>query len=74
MRSMRLGLAGIGVGLIGSAWLSRFIASQLYGVAPLDALVLSGVSLLLLCVAFLACYLPARRAARVDPIIALRCE
>jgi putative ABC transport system permease protein len=71
---MLLGLAGIGAGLIASAWLSRFIASQLYGVAPLDALVLSGVSLLLLCVAFLACYLPARRAARVDPIIALRCE
>ena len=54
--------------------LTRLLSGMLYDVRPLDPVVLGGVSLLLASVALLASYLPARRAARIDPIIALRCD
>lgn len=67
-------LAGLGAGLAGSTALTRLLGGMLYDVRPLDPAVLGGMSLLLAVVALLASYLPARRAARIDPIAALRCE
>ncbi|HYC69689.1 MAG TPA: FtsX-like permease family protein [Opitutaceae bacterium] len=65
---------GLVVGLAGAFLLSRYMASLLFSVEPTDPVTFGAVSLLLLTVAFLASYLPARRAAKVDPIVALRCE
>jgi putative ABC transport system permease protein len=65
---------GVAIGLGLAALGTRFLSSLLYGVSALDPLTFSVVTLLLAAVAFLACYFPARRAMRVDPIIALRYE
>jgi len=69
-------LAGIGLilGLAVVFVLARFLTSMLYGVSPSDPVTFVGISFLLAMVALLACYLPARRAARIDPMIALREE
>jgi putative ABC transport system permease protein len=67
-------LAGLAVGLAGSAGITRLLSGLLYGVRPLDPAVLAAVSALLAAVALFASYLPARRAARIDPMAALRCE
>jgi putative ABC transport system permease protein len=67
-----LALVGIGIGLAAAVALTRFIASQLYGVAPTDALTFVLTVAFLLLVATVASFIPARRAARVDPMIALR--
>ena len=71
---MLLAALGIAVGLGGAFAASRLLASLLYGVTPTDPTTFVSVALLLGAVAFLACWLPARRAARVDPLVALRAE
>jgi len=73
-QGIRAAVAGAAVGLLGALALGRAVASLLYGVAPADPLVLGAVTAALLTVATLAAWLPARRAARVDPIIALQAE
>jgi len=65
---------GTGIGLIACYWLSRLVSSQLYGVSALDPVTLASVVILLIVVALLATYLPARRATKVDPLVALRYE
>ena len=67
-------LAGIGLGVVASAVLTRFLGSMLFGVTPTDPVTFAVVAVLLVCVAALACWIPARRAMRVDPIVALRHE
>jgi putative ABC transport system permease protein len=66
--------AGLGLGLLGSLILVRLIAKLLYGITPLDPVTFFAVSLLLLAVALSASYIPARRATKVDPMVALRYE
>jgi len=67
-------LAGLAAGVAASAGLTRLLSGLLYGVRPLDPVVLGSVSALLAGVALFASYLPARRAAKIDPMAALRCE
>ena len=71
---MSLTLVGIGIGLAVSWVVTRFLSSLLFGVTATDALTFVGVPLLLLLVSFVACYVPARRATKVDPLVALRYE
>ncbi len=70
----KLTVVGLSLGLTAAFGLSRFIASRLFGVTATDPLTYAGVTLLLVMVAVVACYFPARRAARVDPMVALRRE
>jgi putative ABC transport system permease protein len=71
---LRLAIAGVAVGLLGAWALSRYLTSILYGVRATDPLTYVLVALLMAAVALLACYIPARRATKVDPIDALRYE
>jgi ABC-type antimicrobial peptide transport system permease subunit len=71
---MTLALAGAIIGLIAAAGVTRLMSSLLFNVSATDPLTYLSVALLLAAVALVACYVPARRAMRVDPLIALRYE
>ena len=71
---MKLALIGISLGLAGAFAVTRLLAELLFGVSATDAMTFAVVSSLLAAVVLLACYIPARRATQVDPLIALRCE
>jgi predicted permease len=73
-QGIALTVAGVTIGLIGAYWLVHLLATLLYGITATDAVTFVGVSAVLLGVAWLASYLPARRASRVDPVIAMRAE
>ena len=74
LRGINLTVAGAGTGIVGSLALMRVLSSLLYGVTPTDPLTLAAVSLVLIAVGLAVCYFPARRATKVDPLVALRYE
>ena len=74
VQEVKLTLMGLVLGLVGAFALTRVMSPLLYGITAVDPLTFILISLLLFCVALLACWLPARRAIRVDPMLALRCE
>jgi len=71
---IKLTLIGVGIGLIGAFALTRLMATMLFGVAPTDATTFGTIAVLLVSVALLACFIPGRRATKVEPTISLRYE
>jgi ABC-type antimicrobial peptide transport system permease subunit len=74
VEGMRLALVGVGIGVASALGLSRLLASVLFGVTPHDPFTFAAVPALLVAVALIAVWMPARRATRVDPLVALRAE
>jgi ABC-type antimicrobial peptide transport system permease subunit len=70
----RMALLGVIAGTLAAVGLTRYVQTLLYGVKPLDAVAFAGMAAVMLAVAFIASYIPARRASKVDPVIALRAE
>jgi putative ABC transport system permease protein len=70
----RMALLGVAIGIVAGLGLTRLMANQLFGVSAHDPLTFAGAAMLLIVVAITGCYIPARRAMRVDPMIALRHE
>jgi putative ABC transport system permease protein len=73
-QGLKLALIGVAIGIAGALAVTRFLSTMLFGVKPTDPLTFIAVSLILIAVALAACYIPARRAAKVDPMVALRYE
>ncbi len=73
-QGMRLTLAGVGIGLLGAFAITRLMSSLLFGVGTMDPFTFGAIAMLLSAVALIAIYVPAQRAARIDPMISLRCE
>jgi putative ABC transport system permease protein len=73
-QGIALASAGVVLGTGGALFLSRYLETLLFGLEPTDPVTFAGVAALLATVALAACYLPARRAARIDPLVALRYE
>jgi ABC-type antimicrobial peptide transport system permease subunit len=71
---MILALTGVAIGLAGSYWLTQLMATLLFEVKPTDAITFATVAIGLLVIALIACYIPARRATKIDPLVALRYE
>jgi ABC-type antimicrobial peptide transport system permease subunit len=70
----KFSLTGITLGLAAAFLLTRLLSSELYGVSPVDTFTFAAVATAMATVTLLACYIPTRRAMRVDPLLALRCE
>jgi putative ABC transport system permease protein len=73
-QGVRLSATGLAIGFLAALALTRTMGSLLVGVSPTDPATFAAISLLFFCIAILACWLPSRRAARVDPMVALRAD
>ena len=73
-KGAKMAVLGVAIGLCGAVGLTRLMTSLLFGVSPFDPFTFGAVAVLLMAVALTACYVPGRRATRVDPMVALRYE